>query len=567
MSFNAPRFGFGIGLGRGYGAPTQGGGDNPTLNPLTVTPNSATVGTVYNGSVAGRTVGSTLTLTGAGAAGLSIDSGTGAITGTPSSAGAVNVVETLSGAIGSPRTSNGVVAVEAASTLPPPAARVAISDAYYSVGDASYVNALKLASVNKTQPFPGTLIPANSVGHVSIKHAPIYANSPALLVEMLSGGNTSSVKVFVSYDSVDGSPGSGTWYDETAYFPIFSPSSNTWTRGQRYFWRPNSDHVTAGFVGATADGQRWERVEFTTTSSSANPLVVPSSGEWYLLPGMSIVRNAATSTAYNTMTNAFKACVPGSDPFLFVTALTGANADVIKTAQIDVVAASPYYKKHIRGVYIDAWINEIANTSRRPFSGMTESQKTEMQGRLNACYDALKAALPLCPVFSPNVGYGNYVNAQYSPNMDVPSAISDPKGNDRFLQFFWDVLRVKSPISVDPAYGWPYMDQFATMCQNYDTDLSDDIHWNSTGYTKMRTGANCFMAPAFQIIAGVTVTANNWIMRFISDLGATPTAAKKARALAIFDLLDQTAYPTANAIAISNRAARRAEIAALTTSG
>lgn len=84
----------------------------PTLAALTATPAVATVGTPYTGSVYGRTVGSTLSITGAGAAGLAIDAA-GAITGTPTAAGPVNVVETLAGATGSPRTSAAVITVSA----------------------------------------------------------------------------------------------------------------------------------------------------------------------------------------------------------------------------------------------------------------------------------------------------------------------------------------------------------------------------------------------------------------------------------------------------------------------
>lgn len=109
-----------------------GGGGETNLNLLTVTPNSATVGTVYNGSISGRTAGSTLSLTGAGAAGLSVNSGTGAVTGTPSAAGTVNIVETLAGAIGSPRTSSGVVAVQ--SVAPP---TVKVYDLKFRAGEQS----------------------------------------------------------------------------------------------------------------------------------------------------------------------------------------------------------------------------------------------------------------------------------------------------------------------------------------------------------------------------------------------------------------------------------------------
>lgn len=85
----------------------------PTLNALSLSPNTATAGTAYTGTVTGsKTAGSALALTGAGSPGLNL-SGL-SVTGTPTTAGAVNIVETLAGATNSPNASNGVLTVSAA---------------------------------------------------------------------------------------------------------------------------------------------------------------------------------------------------------------------------------------------------------------------------------------------------------------------------------------------------------------------------------------------------------------------------------------------------------------------
>lgn len=86
----------------------------PTLGALSLDPAIATVGIAYSGSVVGKTAGSTLALTGAGAEGLSVNNETGAVTGTPTTDGTVNIVETLAGATNSPRTTNDVLTVAAA---------------------------------------------------------------------------------------------------------------------------------------------------------------------------------------------------------------------------------------------------------------------------------------------------------------------------------------------------------------------------------------------------------------------------------------------------------------------
>lgn len=92
----------------------------PVLSALSVSPVTGTVGVSFNATITGKTVGSTLTLTGAGSAGLSVSNST--ITGTPTTAGGINIIETLTGATNSPRTSAGTVAIAAA-----PAGPLAIS--------------------------------------------------------------------------------------------------------------------------------------------------------------------------------------------------------------------------------------------------------------------------------------------------------------------------------------------------------------------------------------------------------------------------------------------------------
>lgn len=84
-------------------------GEPATLASLTLSPNTATAGSAYSGTVTGKTAGSTLTLTGTGAAGLSVSGAT--ITGTPTADGLVNIVETLASATNSPRTTSNALTV------------------------------------------------------------------------------------------------------------------------------------------------------------------------------------------------------------------------------------------------------------------------------------------------------------------------------------------------------------------------------------------------------------------------------------------------------------------------
>jgi hypothetical protein len=86
------------------------------LNALTVSATSATVGSAFTATISGLTSGSTPSLSGAGAAGLSISGST--ISGTPTAAGSVDIIETLSTATNSPRTTSAAISVSASGAGP-----------------------------------------------------------------------------------------------------------------------------------------------------------------------------------------------------------------------------------------------------------------------------------------------------------------------------------------------------------------------------------------------------------------------------------------------------------------
>lgn len=86
----------------------------PTLQALSLSSTTATIGQAFSATISGRTAGSTLSLSGAGAAGLSISGTT--VSGTLTAAGSVDLVETLAGATNSPRTTSGAATVSAAAT-------------------------------------------------------------------------------------------------------------------------------------------------------------------------------------------------------------------------------------------------------------------------------------------------------------------------------------------------------------------------------------------------------------------------------------------------------------------
>jgi hypothetical protein len=131
------------------GWPLIAGAPPTTLGPLTISPATATIGTAYTGTISGATPGSTITLdsltvTGTGS--------TRTVTGTPQgSAGVWPIVETLSGAIGSPRTTQNALLVAAASGVTPVIqnVRATINSVTDSAGDATLQTAIQQSATNK----------------------------------------------------------------------------------------------------------------------------------------------------------------------------------------------------------------------------------------------------------------------------------------------------------------------------------------------------------------------------------------------------------------------------------
>lgn len=156
----------------------------PVLGALTVSPSAATVGTAYSGTINGLTSGSSIALSGAGAAGLSIAGGV--ITGTPTTAGAVNIVETLAGATGSPRTSSGVVTVAAAAVVLAP---LTLSPNTATVGTA-YTGTIAGKTSGSTLALSGAGAAGLSISGTTVSGTPTTAGS-VNIIETLAGATSS----------------------------------------------------------------------------------------------------------------------------------------------------------------------------------------------------------------------------------------------------------------------------------------------------------------------------------------------------------------------------------------
>jgi len=209
-------------LARGRGVVGAGA---PILANLTVSPNTATVGVAYSGTVSGKTAGSTLALSGAGAAGLSVSGNT--ISGTPTTAGTINVTETLAGAIGSPKLNSGVVTVASATSAP-----AAFTAGQWSVADAA-MGGTATVTISALPNNGGSAITAiqYQVGAGSWTNSGI-SSTGSFNITGLTNGAAVNVKVRAvnavgngpDSDAKSVTPTAGYDSDAQAYFNVMSPA-------------------------------------------------------------------------------------------------------------------------------------------------------------------------------------------------------------------------------------------------------------------------------------------------------------------------------------------------------
>lgn len=152
-----------------------------TLGPLSLSPNTATVGVAYSGTITGKTGGSTISLTGAGAGGLSPADAT--VSGTPTTAGALNLVETLAGATNTPRTTNSVLTVVA-----PPAVQYAAL-----FGDSRLANGIFTSTTDIRQTHHG-------IGRFLQSASSLKLRCPVTMNKAVAGRTSATVLSNVSAD-------------------------------------------------------------------------------------------------------------------------------------------------------------------------------------------------------------------------------------------------------------------------------------------------------------------------------------------------------------------------------
>lgn len=239
-----------------------------TLGALTLSPNTGMVGSAYTGTVGGKTSGSTLSLTGPGAAGLSVTGST--ISGTPTATGAVNIVETLAGATNTPATSSSVLTIAATDTWWADANSVDldfVNDRYFKGSSVSGFSAYLTASGSAFARASAKSMRASSGALAIIASGVLARDSQGALIEA-GTTNLDSRSENATFDSTTGTTAGVN--DSTA--PDGATTADTLTETTA-----TSTHSAAKTYGVTA-GQPYVYSRFVKAGTVDKVQLVPTAG-------------------------------------------------------------------------------------------------------------------------------------------------------------------------------------------------------------------------------------------------------------------------------------------------
>lgn len=185
-----------------------------TLGTLGLSATSATVGTSYNGTITGATTGSTLSASNL-PAGLTLNSSSRTITGTPTPASTANftLVETLAGASNSPRINGVTLTINAAPVAAPTLSTLSLGSTSGQVGTA--FNAVITGATS------GSMLTASNLP------AGLTLNSSARTITGTPTATASSFTLIETLGGATGSPKSNTIALTISAAPVTASTTNT----------------------------------------------------------------------------------------------------------------------------------------------------------------------------------------------------------------------------------------------------------------------------------------------------------------------------------------------------
>jgi len=433
--------------------------------------------------------------------------------------------------------------------------RIPITATYVSYGADATFNTNSLAAHTTRQLVSlsgGTWpIPASTTADISIKSSAIAAAGGLFYFDTSVNGGASqpTITVHESFDSVDGSAGSGNWTANS--FAMWRPSG-----------APGTSFDGIGQIAQLAAGaERWIRLRVVTVAGQTVQIYTGlaqkqanGANDLHAIVGMSITSTTFTS---RTTRDEIIRLIPTADPFIINMARSGANTAAIKTEEVDVLTSNSQFAGVLNVFAHSCPINDLAYSLRRPYSTDPDPTTVATQFASNIL-SPLIAKYGASRVWATNTSFGNFTSADLTAgatpyvNGDIASANGFKPYNDAQVNPQIKALTARSWSS---KYDAPLLDEYAGQASDFSAYLSDSLHDTTIGGVARRNRQK----EMFKLWYGLTGVPTIDILK--EQAGIANTSTMKTNMQALYDILPATA----DAGALANRATLQAAITAMTT--
>lgn len=380
------------------GWPLIAGAAPPTLGPLSISPATATIGTAYSGTISGATPGSQITLDSLTVSGSGT---TRTVTGTPTgSAGVWPATETLAGAVGSPRVTQGLLTVSADTGVVPAVqnVRATINSVTDSAGDSTLQTAIQQSAANK-------------------KHAriPLAINQTRTIVIDATFGAAGGL-IYMTADRQD-----NVVYQTSNGLGATATLERSTNGGTSYsaVSLAQGGNLDQGRSFTVPGGNCLLRLVGTNAAIAAANLAIalyqrPASGK---MDGWLIHGASFEDFGHNPLrfTDALQTAYPGCDPFVHTQGMSGQT-----TAQVSARAVADYPNFPLCGV---AYFNQGGNSINPRPATIVNNDFANLKADITAAINAAKSAG--MKVLVTNISYRDLADPYVADNT-MPQNGSDP---------------------------------------------------------------------------------------------------------------------------------------------
>lgn len=403
-----------------------------------------------------------------------------------------------------------------------------------NTADSTWNTALQSQHTAKTLPLKTAVVSASTTYTMYLQLAAIAAPGGMLFMDYIHSGTNA-----VTWDFDESFGASSTGSDLVDYAEIpFTP------------WRPSGATSNSSFSGVgqciplAAGASRWVRVTITTPSGTT---AQPYFGAFQFKSDRSEPFFAMCSMSIGTINvptlngrAAIMEAIPGSDPIWINMARSGANSDAIKSEQVDVLVAGGPNSQYgrVNAVCIDLGINDLAYSTRRPYSG---DPLTDLASDWQQNVTPLVAKFGVRNVYITNVSFGNFTSADMTSNAE-PYVDGDVASANGFLPYNLNVyeplIKAQSAVSWSSVEDGPMVNDYVGDASDFENYHTDSLHHGTFGAREWRDRRY----PFFRQMYGLSVDKTT-LDRLLSQVGTGATSTMKSRMQAVFDTMAVSAVP------------------------